>query len=102
MRQKSMMLAIKALLCVGTIALCFIVYTLVSPVAMTEQQTPTLLKNQSKESTQPSVKATSKKKPCGCCEERMERLRKVIKQQAVSSEPVAQETEDQEVGKKPQ
>lgn len=93
MSQKSMMLAIKALLCVGTIALCFIIYTLISPVAMTEQQTATL-KHQSKESTQSAVATKSTKKPCGCCEDRMERLRKVLRQQAVSPEPVAQETED--------
>ena len=79
MRKKSITFAIKALLCVGAIAVCFIIYTLVSPVAMTEQQTATL-KRQSKDSTQSSVVTTSKKKSCGCCEERMERLRKVLKQ----------------------
>ena len=31
MREKSMMLAIKTLLSIGVIAVCFIVYTLVSP-----------------------------------------------------------------------
>lgn len=100
MRKKSMMLAIKTLLCIGVIAVCFIIYTLVSPVAMTEQQTLTLT-NQPKDATQSAVKAKSKKKSCGCCEERMERLRKAIKQQAVSPESAEQETEDQEVAKKP-
>jgi hypothetical protein len=98
MRKKNIALAIKALLCVGVIAVCFIIYTLTTPVAMTEQQTATL-KRRSKDSTQSLVKAKSGKKSCGCCEERMERLRKVVKQQAVSSEPVAQETEDREVDK---
>ncbi len=103
MKQKSITLAIKTLLCIGVIAVCFIVYTLVSPVAMTDQQTPTLT-NQPKDATQSAVKAKSKKKSCGCCAERMERLRKAIKQQTVSPEPESaeQETEDQEVAKKPQ
>lgn len=100
MKKKSIVFAIKALLCVGVIAVCFIVYTLVSPVAMTEQQAATL-KRQSKDATQSAVATKSTKKSCGCCEERMERLRKVLKQQVVSSEPVVQETEDREVGKKP-
>ena len=99
MSKKSIVLAIKALLCVGAIAVCFIIYTLTAPVAMTEQQTATL-KNQSKDLTQSSGEIKSRKKSCGCCEERMERLRKVLKQQAVSSEPVAEETEDREVGEK--
>lgn len=99
MRKKSIVFAIKALLCLGAIAVCFIIYTLVSPVAMIEQQTATL-KRQSKSATQSSVATKSTKKSCGCCEERMERLRKALKQQAVSSESVAQETEDREVGKK--
>ena len=94
MRQKSIVFAIKGLLCVGAIAVCFIVYTLVSPVAMTEQQTATL-KRQSKDATQSAVATTSTKKPCGCCEERMARLRKILKQQTV-----ARETEAREVGKK--
>ena len=51
MRKKSMMLAIKTLLCIGVIAVCFIVYTLVSPVAMTEQQASALT-NQPKDATQ--------------------------------------------------
>ncbi|MDE0016389.1 MAG: hypothetical protein OXU51_09395 [Candidatus Poribacteria bacterium] len=95
MKKKSMAFAIKALLCVGAIAVCFIIYTLTAPVAMTEQQTATL-KRQSKDSTQSAVATKSRKKSCGCCEERMERLRQVLKQQAV-----APETESQEVGKKP-
>ena len=94
MKQKSIVFGIKALLCVGAIVMCFIVYTLVSPVAMTEQQTATL-KRQSKDATQSAVATKPTKKPCGCCEERMERLRKVLKQQAV-----ARETEAREVGKK--
>lgn len=100
MIKKGIVLAIKASLCVGAIAVCFIVYTLVSPVAMTEQQTPTLT-NQPKDATQSAVKAKSTKKSCGCCEERMERLRKVLKQQAVSPGPVEEETQDQEAGKEP-
>ena len=100
MKQKSITLAIKGLLCLGVVAVCFIVYTLVSPVAMTEQQTATL-KRQSKDATQSAVVTKSRKKSCGCCEERMERLRKILKQQAVAPKPVAQETEDQEVDKKP-
>ena len=95
MRQKSIVFAIKGLLCVGAIAVCFIIYTLVSPVAMTEQQTATL-KRQSKDVTQSAVATKSPKKSCGCCEERMERLRKVLKQQTVARET---EARDREVGK---
>ena len=95
MRKKSIVFAIKALLCLGAIAVCFIIYTLVSPVAMTEQQTATL-KDQPKSATQSAVATKSTKKPCGCCEERMERLRKVLRQQTV-----ARETEAREVAKKP-
>ena len=51
MREKSIMLAIKTLLSIGVIAVCFIVYTLVSPVAMTEQQASALT-NQPKNATQ--------------------------------------------------
>lgn len=100
MKKKGIVLAIKALLCVGVIAVCFIVYTLVSPVAMTEQQTP-IFKNQSKDSTQSSAKAKSKEKSCGCCAERMERLRKVLKQQEASSETVGQKIQNQEVRETP-
>ncbi|MYB94301.1 hypothetical protein F4054_10735 [Candidatus Poribacteria bacterium] len=71
MRQKSIAFAIKALLCVGAIAVCFIIYTLVSPVAMTEQQTATL-KRQSKDAMQSAVATKSTKKSCGCCAERNE------------------------------